>query len=267
MELTEEQTRKMELEEQKAREAELEEQAREAEKAQIRAETERDVIKGFLDKTKDAKPEATHWTEEQWAAWTEKNGFTKDQAGAIAGIAESLANQKLESFTQRSKEQEEKSRKLEERLEQSDFEKSIDRGIRSFIDKNKGLERFRSEIEDFLKDYSKDQLREPKTLERLLEKSQVYIKGKVGGTMKQNINEGQRLGSGSSVEPSSDEVEQVYDFSGLTPAQRDFTKTLIHSKADLKVVEDNKSSMFNGIEMDGQKDWDKALEGTSLPKG
>ena len=267
MELTEEQKKAAELAAQQARETELEEQAREAERAQIRAEAERDTIKGFLDRTKDAKPEAAHWTEEQWAAWTEKNGFTKDQAGAIAGIAEGLANQKLESFNQRSKEQEEKSKKLEDRLEQADFEKSVDKGVRSFLDKNKGLERFRSEIDDFLNDYSKDQLKEPKTLERLLEKSLVYIKGKVGGPMRQNVSEGQRFGGGSSGESSVDNVdEQIYDWSGLTPPQKEFAKTLVHSKEELKVVEKHKSSMFNGVEMDGKEQWDKALEGTTLPK-
>jgi len=236
--------------------------ARQAEEARIRAEAERDAVKELANQARAGQ--GAGWSEEQWQQFTEKTGLSRDAVLATGQMAQELVAKATKELDERVKKAEERAARAEERAGRLESTRTEDSVKADFLRGRPNLQRYQKDVDDFLADFPAEIKQDPVKLKGLLEKAELYVKGKVGDKLMRTGPAGSTRGGasfdrGSEDHPDAGEGDELEpDVSGLDRHQADLVRSIVPSKERLKSLRDLASDTREGIALSGQREWAEA---------
>lgn len=257
---------KQEKEEQEAAEAEAkraevlsaaEDKAAKAEESRIRAEAQLEAFKQ-VQAAQSGQSGGGGWTDEQWSAYSERTGVTKEQALAAAEIAQHEGRRVAQQFQGELEKATQRAVEAEKRLSKLESEQGTKEVKNEFFQAKPALARHKKVVDEFLAKFPEADQRDPAKLKELLDMAETYVKGKVGGSMRPAGDQGggPRLRTNPNSEP---EEEEEVDTRGLKSYEADFVRKTAGgiSKESKQRLEEHASDRRDGIAVSGQKQWDE----------
>lgn len=249
-----EERRRQEEEARQAKVREAEDKVRQAEEARIRAEAERDAFKQLMGQAQSGQTGS--WSDEQWTRLEEQTGLKKEAFLANAQVAKELVDKATKSLEDRSRKAEERAAKAEERLNRIEGARTEDSVKTDFFKSRPNLQRYQQDVESFLSDYPEESRRDPVKLKGLLEKAEIYVKGKVGDKMRTSASVGGGPRFGRDDETMHREEEEVVpDTEGLDAHQANLIQRINPPKEELKRLKEQASDLRDGIALSGDREW------------
>jgi len=254
-----------ELERQEAERARLEEdnkkaieeerrKAQEAREAAARAEGMVEALKS----TQNTQQKPPEWTEEQWTAWEEKTGMKREGLAALDNVMGAKIAEINRSVEERVKQAEDRAKKTEDRYAELEKSKNYDRTKSEYFAKKPQFSRYEKEIDEFLSDYPDTIKNDKEKMGKLLEKAEVYIKGKVGEkNMRNTPNGSARFGSNDDEGDNGEEMPT--DFSDLRSHERATMEKIVPDREKLDRLNKYRHDLKGdgGVMISAKEEFDK----------
>lgn len=238
----------------------LEEQrrlAQEAAEKNAKAEGMLEAVKTFqqMQANNGGKRE---WSKEEWDAFTEKTGFTKEGITAIDSAVTSRLTEAEHKFQELARKAEERAKLAEERVSQIERGRTYESQKRDFLSTRPQFARYEKDFSEFVDEFPTEMKSDPEKLKKIFEKAEVYIKGKVGDKMmKKDFGGSNRFGSGDN--DSREEEDETVDLSDLRSHERALVEKIVPSKEKRDMLKNYKHDLKgeNGVMYNSRSEWDK----------
>ena len=200
-----------------AREAErkaLEDKARSEELARVRAEAELAGMQRAQDSMR-AQQQPVQISEEQWQRAELESGLTRQQIQANAALTKQMIDANLTPLQKALEDAKKEAQEAKDRLSRFEAKGNSSTVEQKFYESNPAYAAHKGDVEEFLGMFPENDRNDPKKLKDILEKAKTYVKGKVGGKMKEKSGGSARLGGDDT---SSDSSTTEIDYTGLDDA-------------------------------------------------
>lgn len=248
--------RKRVADEQKAMLEEQRRLAKEAGENKSKAEGMLEAIKTFqqMQASNGGKKE---WSTEEWAAFQEKTGISKEGINAIDSALGSRLTDVENKFEARARQAEERAKAAESKYEEFEKTRSFESYKRDYFSKKPQFSRYEKDFDEFLSEFPAEARKDPARLDGIFKKAETYVKGKVGETeMRRNTNGSTRFGND---ERDNEEERQQVDLSDLRSFERLTVEKILPTKEREEQLKANRHDMKGdaGVMVNSKADWDK----------
>lgn len=252
----------------KARAAEmdaLKEQSRQNELARVRAEAALEERRKVTDNQTQAQPAIT---EEQWIKAEAETGLTRQQIIAQGQMMDGMLGTKLAPMQKALEEANRKTKDAEEKLARLESRGTASVVETQFYDSNAALRVHKDKVDEFVSLFPESETRDPEKLKVILERAKTYVRGAVGGKVRDQRNGSQgsaRLSGGWDQEDNAIDKNETIDYTGLDDKHQrrtvedivDDTRNKLSERKDLeKLLKERSTSDGRGVTQDTKSYWD-----------
>lgn len=151
--------------------------------ARIKAEAELDATRRAFESQK-AAPQTAQISEEQWQRAEAETGLTRQQIMASSTLAKQIVDQSLTPLQQELEKAKKKAEDAESRAARLEAKTSVSSVEQDFFKSNPAYAAHEKEVREFIEMFPESERSDPKKFKTILEKSKVYVKGLVGGKVR-----------------------------------------------------------------------------------
>ena len=237
--------------------AALEEQRRLAKETAERAAKAEGMLEAFKTMQAQGQNREQQWTDAQWDEFKEKTGIGKEALVAIDGAVGAKITEMSNKFEERARVAEERARKTEEKYAEFEKTNTYSKIKSEYFSKKPQFARYEKEIDEFLSDYPSETRHDSEKMSKLLEKAEVFIRGKVGEkAMGRNPGGSNRFGD--SQDEGRDDGPMETDFSDLRAHERMAMEKIVPSKENLDLLKKYKHDLKGdmGVMISSKEEFD-----------
>lgn len=229
-----------------------------AELAKIKAEAERDAFIKAMELAKQGPQAQATVSDEQWNQLSEKTGMTKEAIMTNAQIAQQMVDAATKKMEEKLSAAEKKATDAEEKANRFEKSREQDKVRGDFYSSRPALTRHSKDVDEFVGMFPEEDRNDPKKLKDILNKAEIYIRGKVGDKMKKESGSSPAFERGT--ETDTTETSEI-DIRSFKPNEARFIKSAGMAMSREKELSEYDSTRGRqGIEIPGGREWEKAHE-------
>ena len=220
-----------------------------------RAEGAAEALKNVPAPTQQQQRE---WSEDEWAAWEEKNGMKREALVAFGNFVDAKTKGLKDEYEERAKRAEERAKAIEDKYSQFEKGRTYESAKNDYLKKHPEYSRYESEFDEFIKDFPDDVKNDKAKLDSVLSKAAIYVKGKIGDKeMHKSYGGSRRFGSGEDEEEGN-ETEEA-DLSDLRDHERLTVQRIIPDKDKMERLKKYRHDVKgdSGVMISSREEFDK----------
>jgi hypothetical protein len=208
-------------------------------------------------KTAVNKPAETPvWTDAQWQEWEGKTGMKREALLTMENVVSTRLSEMQRNVNERVSAAELRAKQAEDKYNDFDKVRSYETTKRGYLSNKPQYAKYEKDFDEFVNEFPEEMRKDPKKLESIFAKAEIYIRGKVGDkNMRRDASGSERFGrdSGSNEIPDED-----IDLTGLRGYERNTIEKIITTKEGNDKLRANMHDLQGGqgIMINAKSEWD-----------